>query len=157
MKFFSKATGWVRGFFSGIRLSQTARRILYEEELLGEKITNRVRYFFGFLALGPTIAIVLQAGVPAGIAVNCSAFALYFGITVAHTVVLTRSSSRIRERFRYLVTFMDVLIITVIIAFWTSYKSADAPAFALKNPSLYFFTLVIIAPILQYRFHGLPC
>ncbi|MEM6820609.1 MAG: adenylate/guanylate cyclase domain-containing protein [Verrucomicrobiota bacterium] len=146
-----KAYRILNSFFAPIALTRTAKKILQEEELQGEKITNRVRYFFGLLALGPTLAIVLQAGVPAGIAVNLSAFAIYFGITIAHSIVLKGDFARSREAFRYLVVVMDVFVVTVIIVFWTLYKAADAPAFALKNPSLYFFALVIVAPILQYR------
>jgi len=145
---------WFRRFlhlFSSVELSKTARQILEEEERRGEVITNRVRYAFGLLALGPTLVIVLEADVPAGILVNLSAFAMYFGVTIAHSYVLATAGPAVRGRFRYLVTLMDVMAVTVIIAFWTGYKSADAPAFALKNPSLYFFTLVIIAPILQFR------
>ena len=138
-------------WFGRVGLSETARKILHEEESRGEKLTNRVRYFFGLLALGPTVVIVIQANVVMGIIVNLSAFALYFGTTIGHSVVLSRPDHRGREFFRYLVVFMDVMVITVIIAFWTVYKSADAPAFALKNPTLYFFALVVVAPILQYR------
>ncbi len=134
-----------------VALSRTAQAILQEEERHGEVITNRIRFVFGALALGPTLLIVIQAGVPGGIAVNLSAFVFYFGITLAHTLVLSRGGPRARGFFRYLVVMGDVMVITVIIAFWTTYKSPDAPAFALKNPTLYFFTLVIIAPILQYR------
>ncbi len=143
--------GTVKRLWGGTRLSDTARAILHQEELSGEKLTNFVRYLFGFLALGPTIGIVIQAGVVMGIVVNLTAFALYFGITIAHSYVLTHCGEGARGVFRYLVILMDVMVITVIIVFWTIYKSADAPAFALKNPTLYFFALVIIAPVLQYR------
>ncbi|MEM1156985.1 MAG: adenylate/guanylate cyclase domain-containing protein [Verrucomicrobiota bacterium] len=141
----------LKRLFGRAGLSDTARKILREEESRGEVLTNRVRYFFGLLALGPTLAIVIQANVLTGILVNLSAFALYFGTTIAHSAVLSRSASRGRDFFRYLVVVMDVMVIAVIIAFWTSYKSADAPAFALKNPTLYFLALVLVAPILQYR------
>ncbi|MGF1453135.1 MAG: adenylate/guanylate cyclase domain-containing protein [Opitutales bacterium] len=151
MRFRKQLDRFFEEAFPSHRFSETTRQILEAEELRGEVITNRIRYPFGLLALGPTLAIVIEAAVPAGIAVNLSAFALYFGITLAHTVVLKRCDVRIRRFFRYLVVLMDVLVVTLIIAFWTVYKSPDAPAFALKNPSLYFFTLILIAPILQYR------
>ncbi len=131
------------------RMSPAVRKIVRQEEKNGREVANRIRYVF-FLLIG--IATIAVTTSDASVLMNFALLGVYLLTTVAHTVVLMRSESRVaQELMQIAALIMDYGVFLFALIFYTEINSPDNYGFAIKNPIFYYFFMPLALSILQFR------
>lgn len=129
------------------RMAPAVREILDQEERNGRRIANRIRYAFLIL-----ISMVVLAVRESSYGVNYVALAVYFLVTIVHTIVLARArSERIQTVAQYIALVTDYGAFLVVLLYYTLTASPDNFSFATKNSLFYYFFLPLALSILQFR------
>ncbi len=136
--------------FSRRNMSASLTGLLEREELHGQRIANRIRYLFaGLMYIWAVVTISTGTGDPF---VNLGLITTYLLLTVAHTLILAKPKWRgLIGTFQYLTIFLDCVLITTAMVFYTHTESPNNYAFAIKNPVLWYYFLPLFLTLLQFR------
>lgn len=131
------------------QMSPAVRQILNQEERNGRRIANRIRYAFFFMLAFVALAVRDSTD---GVLINYLMLGVYLTVTVAHTLIISRSGSLILQRIaQYVALIVDYGVFLVLLLYYTLNTSPDNFSFATKNPIFYFFFLPLALSILLFR------
>lgn len=142
-------------------MSPAVREAVEREERNGARYANRFRHLFVLLLAVPLLWNAIAYGGAGALMINAGTLALYFSITLSHSIVLARAPAGLRRVYDYIVLAADFLLILTTTLSWTYLISPDNFAFALKHSALIYLLIPLALAVIQFRqrliFSALGC